>query len=71
VIFVLLCLSPGLTRWHRIALVRDLSSAAALDGESKLSARYARAQRQTAVELQQRSMKKAQHIFAAQASPKS
>ncbi|CAL8462032.1 g1563 [Coccomyxa elongata] len=57
----------GLSRWHRIALVRELSSAAMMDGASALGARYARAQRQSAVELQQQSMAKAQAIFAAQA----
>lgn len=56
----------GLSRWHRIALVRELSSAAMMDGASALGARYARAQRQSAVELQQQSMAKAQAIFAAQ-----
>lgn len=37
-----------------------------MDGASALGARYARAQRQSAVELQQQSMAKAQAIFAAQ-----
>ena len=57
----------GLSRWHRIALVRELSSAAVKDGEAK-GARFARAQRLSAVELQQHFQEKAQQIFARQVS---
>jgi hypothetical protein len=46
--------------------VRELSTAAAMDGASKLGARYARTNRQSAVELQQHSLQQAQAIFARQ-----
>ena len=59
----------GLSRWQRIALVRDLSSAAVMDGASKHGARYARAQRQSAVELLQQSLTQAHTIFARQVWP--
>lgn len=61
--------AAGLSRWQRIALVRDLSSAAVMDGASKHGARYARAQRQSAVELLQQSLTQAHAIFARQARP--
>ncbi len=62
-------LPAGLSRWQRIGLVRDLSGAAIMDGDSALGQRYARAQRQSALELLQQSVSKAQAIFAAQVGP--
>ena len=60
-----------MTRWDRIALVRDLSSAAAKDGDTNLGNRFARAQRQSHIELHQHLLAQAQAVFANQvrASP--
>lgn len=56
----------ALARWSRIALVRELSSAAAADGGalgSKFGSMFARQARESAAERQKRYQQKCQIIF--------
>jgi hypothetical protein len=62
----------ALARWSRIALVRELSSAAAADGGalgSKFGSKFARQARESAAERQKRYQQKCQIIFDRQARP--
>ena len=64
-----LCMAAGLSRWQRIAAVRDLSSAAAGEegGElGKLGLRYARSNRTSADEAHRARKVQAQQIFERQ-----
>ena len=56
----------GLSRWQRISLVRDLANAKLQDGDSTVSARYARERKHSALELLEKSRHKAQDIFERQ-----
>lgn len=56
----------ALARWSRIALIRELSSAAAADGgatASKFGTKFARQARESAAERQKRYQQKCQIIF--------
>ena len=56
----------GLSRWQRISLVRDLANAKLQDGDSTVSARYARERKHSALELLEKSRRKARDIFERQ-----
>ena len=53
----------GLSRWQRIALVRELANANVQDGDSTVSARYARERKHSALELLEKARHKARDIF--------
>ena len=59
----------GLSRWQRISLVRDLANAKLQDGDSTVSARYARERKHSALELLEKSRHKARDIFDRQVRP--
>ena len=59
----------GLSRWQRISLVRDLANAKLQDGDSTVSARYARERKHSALELLEKARHKARDIFDRQVCP--
>ena len=61
----------GLSRWQRISLVRDLANAKLQDGDSTVSARYARERKHSALELLEKARHKARDIFDRQVCPPS
>ena len=59
----------ALSRWQRISLVRDLANAKVQDGDSTVSARYARERKHSALELLEKARHKARNVFDRQVCP--
>ncbi len=60
---IIIACHAGLSRWQRIALVRELANAKVQDGDSTVSARYARERKHSALELLEKARHKARDIF--------